>query len=386
MNKEIKTIAKPYQICTRCVMDTTDPNITFDENGFCNHCTQAIKKMKLPPYALSPKEKEKALNNLILEIIKSGKGKKYDCVIGLSGGVDSTYVAFLVKKLGLRPLAVHLDNNWNSQIAEQNINNICKTLEIEETRVNINWEEFKNLQLAFLRASTPDSEIPSDNCICALKWDMAKKHNIKYILTGANLSSESILPNEWSQGHLDDKYIKTIYKTFGNKKRLKIRIISYWEKLLYKKIYKINEIATLNYIDYDREKVKNIIKKELNWQDYGRKHGESIYTRIVQELILPYKFGYDKRKAHYSSQIVAGQITREEAINFLSEPLYINEQDKINDIRILCERLGITMDEFNKIFETTAKSIKNYKNANNTLIFKIIMFARFLKSKLIKKI
>ena len=372
----MSTSTKPYQICTRCVMDTTDPDIVFDENGVCNHCTNAIEYLKLPPYGLSPKEKETALDQLIENVKTAGKGKKYDCVIGLSGGVDSSYLAYLVKQWGLRPIAVHLDNHWNSEIAEQNISNICKTLGFEEKRVVINWEEFKDLQLAFLKASTPDSDIPTDNGIFAALWDTAKEHKIKYILAGYNASSESILPESWAQGYFDKTYIKALHKQFGTVKKLSFHILSNADLFINRQIHKIDLVPTLDYVLYDKEKAKELITKELKWEDYGRKHGESTYTRILQEYILPIKFGIDKRKAHFSSLIAAGQITREIALEKLSEPLYSSEEARQQDITTLCNKFGITREDFEKIMALPIKSIHDYPNESKTLQYKLFIIVR----------
>ena len=374
----MKEQSKSYQMCTRCVMDTTDPKIIFDENGYCNHCTDAIERLKQPPYGLSPEEKEKALQKLIEDIKAAGKGKEYDCVIGLSGGVDSSYVAYLVKQWGLRPLAIHLDNCWNAEIAEQNISNICKNLDIKEKRIVVDWEEFKDLQLAFLKASTPDSEIPSDNGIFAAIWDTAKEHNIKYILAGYNASSESITPKSWSQGYFDKTYIKALHKQFGTGKKLSSHILSTGELRVNMRIHKIKLIHTLDYVTYDKEQAKTIITKELGWKDYGRKHGESTYTRIFQEYILPVKFGFDKRKAHFSSLIVAGQMTRDEAIKKLSEPLYPDEQGMQQDIDVLCNKFEITKEDFEKIMALPIKSINDYPNESKTLSYKFWKIARYL--------
>ena len=367
-----------YQVCTRCVMDTSDPEIMFDNNGICNHCIRACERLKQPPYGLPLIEKNNSLNELLQKIKNSGKYNKYDCVIGLSGGVDSTYLAYLVKQWELHPIAVHLDNHWNSEIANQNIDNIITILKLDTKRIVINWEEFKDLQLAFLNASTPDLEIPSDNGIFSALWDTAIEYNIKYILAGYNLSSESILAKSWAQGYFDKTYINGIHKKFGKLNKLDFHILSTWDLIKNKRFNKINLIRTLDYVDYDKNIAKQIIKKELNWKDYGRKHGESTYTRIVQEYILPKKFNIDKRKAHLSSLIISGQITRDEAIRELSIPLYNNEQDIQSDINILCNKFEITKTEFEKIMKLPIRSINDYPNEKKTFQFMIIQFVRFL--------
>jgi len=368
-----------YRICTQCVMDTTDPDIVFDENGVCNHCKNAIEHLKQPPYGLPPKEKEKALHQLIEKVKKAGKGKKYDCVIGLSGGVDSSYVAYLVKQWGLKPIAIHLDNGWNSEESTRNIENICKILDIDLFTNVLDWNEFKDLQLAFLKASTPDSEIPTDNIIMETLYHTANKHGIKYILTGCNITSESILPKAWSQGHHDKKYITSIYKKYGSKKRLSIPIFSIYQKYLYSLFKGINLMDALDYIQYDKEQAKEYLKQRLNWQDYGRKHGESTYTRIFQEYILPHKFGYDKRRAHYSSLIAAGQLSKQDAMEMLKQPLYVNQLDLENDIIYLCNKFAINKDEFEKIMALPIKSINDYPNNSKTILYNLIGLLRMIR-------
>jgi N-acetyl sugar amidotransferase len=358
-------------------MDTTDPEIVFDSDGVCNHCTNAIERLKQSPYGLPPKEKEAALNQLIEDVKKAGKGKQYDCIIGLSGGVDSSYVAYLVKKWGLRPLAIHLDNGWNLELAVKNIENICKVLDIDLYTDILDWEEFKDLQLAFLKASTPDSEIPTDNLIISSLYQAAAKHGIKYILTGYNTASESILARAWSQGHFDKTYITAVYKQFGTlRRKLSFHILSTWEMLV-KRLCGTKLISTLDYITYNKEEAKIIMNEQFGWKDYGRKHGESNYTRIFQEYILPVKFGFDKRKAHFSSLIAAGQMTREEAIRRLSEPLYADEQSIQQDIDTLCRKFEITKNDFEKIMMLPVKSINNYKHMENTFKYRLYLIVRW---------
>jgi len=371
---------KTYQTCTQCVMDTTDPDIVFDDNGICNHCTAAIKRLEQPPYGLPPKEKEDALHQLIKEVKVAGKGKKYDCVIGLSGGVDSSYVAYLVKQWGLNPLAIHVDNGWNSEEGTKNIENICKILNIDMCTNVLDWEEFKDLQLAFLKASTPDSEIPTDNILCEILYRTANKYGIKHILSGCNVTSESILPKAWSQGHRDKTYIASVYKQFGEKKKLFIPTASIYQVIWNQRVKGIKWIDTLDYVQYDKEQAKEYLKQHLDWQDYGRKHGESIYTRIYQEYLLPHKFGYDKRRAHYSSLIAAGQLSRQEALEMLKQPLYVNQTDLENDIVYFCNKFDITKEEFEKIMALPIKSIHDYHNESKTFRHKLWNAARKIRN------
>ncbi|MEN6348206.1 MAG: N-acetyl sugar amidotransferase [Syntrophomonas sp.] len=365
-------MANKYQICSRCVMDTTDPDVQFDQNGICNHCSLSDDLFKNhKPYSLTLHEKDRELETLVEGIKLKAKNKPYDCIIGLSGGVDSSYVALKVKELGLRPLAVHLDNGWNSETSVKNIENICKILNIDLFTYVIDWEEFKDLQMSFLKASTPDSEIPSDHAIVSILYKLAKKNRLKYIIAGTNFSSESIMPKAWSQGHSDWRYIKGLQNQFGRHKLHSFPHRSLFEDTWNRFVIKIQFIELLNYLNYDKEKAKETIKSELKWKDYGRKHGESHYTRIFQEYILPAKFGYDKRRAHYSSLIMSGQMTRQQALTMLQEPLYLNNEVLEQDINYLVNKFGISRDEFQVIMNSPPKNYWDYDNYPETWYYQL---------------
>lgn len=359
-----------YRICSKCVMDTSDPNIEFYEDGSCNHCRSAGIKLEQSVQSLDLKARELLLEERLNEIKRIGVKSQYDCIIGLSGGVDSTYVAYLCKSFGLRPLAVHLDNGWNSELAVKNIENICKGLSIDLETVVLDWDEFKSIQLAFLRASTPDSEIPSDHAIVASLYGIAKKYGIKTIIAGYNVATESILPLEWSQGHFDWKYIKSICRLMGGGKIKSfphfglIPLLRFTVGLdLYRGIKLFN---ILDYIIFDKENAKILITEKLNWNNYGRKHGESTYTRVFQEMILPLKFGYDKRRAHFSSMIVAGQMTRSDALQSLEEPLYATQDAIDSDVDYLCAKFDISHEEFNKIMNSAPKRFGDFPSYKNS--------------------
>lgn len=347
---------RKYQICKNCIMDTSDPEIIFDENGVCNYCRnyKARKKLIVP----NTEEKSRHLQDMISFCKKKGKGKKYDCIIGISGGVDSTYVAYKVKELGLRPLAVHLDNGWDAELAVSNIHNVLKKLDIELYTYVLDWEEFRSLQVAFLKASTPDSEIPTDHAIGALLKDFAAKEDIP-LITGTNFSSESILPRVWSQGHMDWGYIKKVNNIFGTKKLKDFPHYSIYKRIYWNRIKALRMFELLDYIDYDKENAKKFLIEELGWRDYGGKHHESIYTKFFQAYILPTKFGFDKRRAHLSSLISAGQITREEALQEIKEPLY-DEKELQEHLVYVPKKLGLTRDDFEKIMNTPPKKYENF--------------------------
>lgn len=344
-----------YRICMRCLMDTTDPNIVFDENGVCNHCHDHDRLMKQK--VVTGKAGEEHLQKLVDEMKRDGRGKPYDCLIGVSGGVDSTYVAYLVKKMGLRPLAVHMDNGWDSELAVKNIEETLKRLGIDLHTEVLDWEEFKGLQVAFLKSSTPDSEIPSDHAIWAVLGDLADKLKVKYIVSGFNVRTETHLPRAWSQGHFDWKYIRSVNQLFG-RGRLKtfphIGFFTYYRRLLSHR-----RVDILNYIDFNKTEAMKILEQELGWRYYGGKHYESIYTRFYQGYILPTKFGYDKRRSHLSSLICSGETTRDAALKELDKPTYqptMQEEDR----EYVVKKLGLTDDEFESILNAPKKTFWDY--------------------------
>lgn len=345
-----------YQICKNCVMDTSDPEIKFDENGVCNYCRNYEERKN--SHVPKPGEKAKRLQEMIDFCRKKGKGKKYDCIIGVSGGVDSTYVAYKIKELGLRPLAIHLDNGWDAELAVSNIHNVLKHLDIELYTYVLDWEEFRSLQVAFLKASTPDSEIPTDHAISSLLKDFATKEDVPMIL-GTNYTSESILPRTWSQGHMDWGYIKKVNSLFGNHKLKDFPHYSVFKRIYWNRFKRLQIYSLLDYIEYDKEKAKKFLIDKLGWRDYGGKHHESIYTKFFQAYILPTKFGFDKRKAHLASLILAAQITREEALKELEKPLY-NEKELQEHLVYVPKKLGLSREEFEKIMNTPPRKYEEF--------------------------
>ena len=358
---------KKHQICKICVMDTSDPEIVFDKNGVCNYCGSYDERMKM--FTVKEEDKSRHLQDIIDLCKKKGKGKKHDCIIGVSGGVDSTYVAYKVKQLGLRPLAVHLDNGWDAELAVSNIHNVLKKLEIELHTHVLDWEEFRSLQVAFLKASTPDSEIPSDHAIVALIKSIAAKEDLP-LIWGVNFNSEAILPRAWSQGHMDWGYIKKVNRLFGTKKLKDFPHYSVYTRIYWNRIKGLRIFDLLNYIDYDKEKAKKFLIEELGWRDYGGKHHESIYTKFFQAYILPIKFGFDKRRAHLSSLILANQITREEALQELEKPLY-EEKALKEHLAYVPKKLGLTQEEFEEIMKTPPRLYEEFSPKLPKIIYKL---------------
>lgn len=356
---------REYQVCNQCVMDTTDPDITFDENGFCNHCTKAIKNLNEHIF-IDEVIKKQRLNEIIDEIKKNRKGEKYDCVIGLSGGVDSSYLAYLVvKEFNLRLLAIHIDNGWNSELAVNNIENIIKILNIDLYTHVIDWEEFKSLQIAFLKASVVDLEMLSDHAISVVIYKIAKENKIPYFLSGSNIVTESMMPMSWFyQYKLDSLNIRDIYKKYGENKKIKsFSFLNFYQYMNRSKLVK--QFALLNFIDYKKENAKKKIIEKLNWQDYGGKHLESNITKFYQNYILPQKFGIDKRKPHLSILICAGQITRNEALKELNKPLY-DPIELEKDIQYFIKKLELTENEFDKMMKAPRREHYDFRAFSKT--------------------
>ncbi|MBL8087269.1 MAG: N-acetyl sugar amidotransferase [Chthonomonas sp.] len=360
---------RPYQICTRCIMDTSDPLIEFNSAGICNHCRGYEHQKQTMVW--DEETRETRLQALVGAIRNSGKKHEFDCLIGVSGGVDSTYVAYQVKKLGLRPLAVHMDNGWNSELAVSNIKKTLDTLEIPLDTEVLDWEEFKDLQLAFLKASTPDSEIPTDHAITAVLMQRARQHGIKYVIMGSNVSSEAIMPSSWSNGIRDWKYIKSVHARFGTVPLRSFPRFTLLQFIFSRTVYGLRWVNILDSIDYDKARAMKVIEDELGWVYYGGKHYESIYTRFFQSYILPRKFGYDKRRAHLSTLVMSGTITREGALKAMEEPICeegLLRQDK----QYVIKKLGLTEAEFEELMARAPRTIADYPAYENTLLLRVL--------------
>jgi N-acetyl sugar amidotransferase len=355
--------SRTYQVCARCVMDTSDPEIEFDADGTCNHCKRAqnLLDTRLPIYQTGAYR----LDRIVAAMKAAGRGKKYDCITGVSGGADSTYAAYVLVKQGLRPLAVHFDNGWNSELAVKNIEQTLNVLGVDLYTHVVDWEEFRDLQLAFLRASVPDAEIPTDHGIWALLHSVAEKFGIRYVVSGTNINTESILPRSWTYYVTDWKYIRGIHRQFGTRPlktfpHASLARFAYWVLLR-----KIKGISILNSVPYTKSDVVATLERELGWRNYGGKHHESIYTRFFQSYILPNKFGIDKRKAHLSSLIVSGQMTRADAVRELEKPI----ADPVlvrEDLIYVAKKFGLTAEEFASLMAQPRRSYRDYPNDSET--------------------
>lgn len=375
-----------YQQCTHCILDTKDDaEIRFDDKGVCNYCNSYENN-----YVINkPSEMElaKQLESTLEEIRIAGIGKKYDCIMGLSGGVDSSYLAYKAGELGLRPLIVHFDNGWNSELAIQNIENIINKTGFDLYTYVVNWEEFRDLQLAYIKAGVLDWEIPTDHGFFATLYKQAHKNKIPFIITGHNHQTEAIMPKSMRWSKMDIANIKDIHNKFGKVPLKTFPMMGFFEYTYYQKFDKIQRINILELMPYDKVEAKKIITEAFGWRDYGGKHYESIFTRFYQGYVLREKFGYDKRKAHISNLICSGQMTREEGLAEIQKPSYDPAQLK-EDMDYVLKKLGLSGSEFETIMRTKPVSHAEFKSYETGLYQRHIRFMQFIQplSKIIKKI
>ena len=343
-------------ICSRCVMDTTDPDIRFDAAGVCNHCRDYERTARV----LATRQAHGSLAQLVDDIKSAGKDAEHDCVIGVSGGVDSSYVAHLSKDLGLRPLAAHLDNGWNTELAIQNIHNVVSRLGIDLLTHVIDWPEFRGLQLAYLRSSVVDIEVLTDHAITALLFQVARTEGIKYILSGNNSATESVMPPSWNYRKTDRRNLNAIVRAHGQGVTPRTMPTTSTTRLLIQHYaHGRRSIPLLDYVAYDKAAVRDVLERELGWRPYAGKHYESFFTRVYQSYILPSKFGIDKRRAHLSALVCAGQLDRDDALRELEAPPYDSETIE-DDLTYLVKKLGIDRTEFDRIMQLPPRSHDSY--------------------------
>ncbi len=335
-----------YQICKRCVMDTSDPAISFDAVGVCNHCNEFETVTRQHWF---PNEAGAARWQAIAaQIRRDGEGREYDCILGLSGGVDSSYLALKVHEWGLRPLVVHVDAGWNSELAVANVEKIIKHCNFDLHTHVVDWEEMRDLHLAYLRAGIANQDVPQDHVFFSSMYHFATRNGIRTILSGGNLATEGIFPKAWHGPAMDAVNLKAIHRRFGERPLRTYSTLSFFEYYVwFPFVKKMRTVRPLNYMPYDKDMAIAELERTCGWRSYGRKHGESLFTKLFQNHYLPAKFGYDKRRPHLASLIVSGQMTRIEALAKLSEPLYDPQELEI-DIAYFCKKLRITRAQFDE--------------------------------------
>ena len=349
------------RVCKRCVMnDSSDPTITFDENSYCNYCTNALAQINTTTY-FPGTEGALKLDFMLKEIKESEKNKEFDCVMGISGGLDSSYLAYLGHKWGLRILAVHIDDGFDTEISKSNIEKLVKACGIKLLTICPDTVQFNALTKAYMKAGVPNLAVPQDNVLLAFLYDTVRKYKIKYFLSGGNFALECILQRGNTYDAMDVVNIKDIHRRFGEQPIDKLQFITKYKRFYYNKlIIGIKELRPLNYLDYNREKAFEELYNFCGFKYYGRKHLENILTAFIQLYWLPKKFGVDKRTSHLSSMIISGQISRTEALKELEQPLY-DENLMQRYIEIIKDKLNISDDEFNHIMSAPTHQHTDYK-------------------------
>jgi len=353
---------RKYQVCSNCVMDTSDSYITFDADGLCDHCRTFFEKVK--PNWHTDERGERELRSIVEKIKDTGRGRDFDCIIGMSGGIDSSYLTYLAKeKFGLRPLVFHVDAGWNSQEAVNNIEKLVDGLGLDLYTEVIDWEEMKDLQLAFFKSGVSHIDSPQDNAFFATMYKFAKQYKVKYILTGGNQSTECVRnPVEWMYYQSDARQIKDIHAQFGTRALVNYPLTSIlWHKIYLPYIKGIKAVRPLDYGPYIKQDAMKLLMDKFGWQPYPQKHFESVFTRFYESYWLTKRFGYDVRRVQYSSLILTGQMTRDEALEKLKQSPY-NEKTIAYDLEYVANKLGVSVDELNSYLVLPKRTYRDYKS------------------------
>lgn len=358
------------RVCSRCVMDTTAVEITFDETGLCSFCQYVDREVKPILVRAMTGEGERILQGLVETIRRAGKSQPYDSLLGLSGGADSSYLAYMAVKMGLRPLFLHVNTGWNSPQSEQNVRKLVDSLGCDFEAVTVDQAEMMDLQLAFYKAGVKNCDIPQDHVFLAVLHKMAAAKGIKYILSGGNLATESILPRTWGYDAGDVAHLKAIHKKFGKLPLRRYPTLEMWERYIWFPFVRgIREVRPLNLVHYDKAAAVHELQEKFGWQEYGAKHYETVQTRFFQGYYLPTKFKIDKRKAHFSSLIVSGQMTREAALVELETDPYPSDALLQSDKATMAKRLGVSLPEWEAILAGPAREHSEF--ASQERLFQI---------------
>lgn len=353
---------RSYQICTNCVMDTSDAMISFDEAGVCDHCRNFWTSIR--PVWDTGERGRAELERVVEEIRRAGRGREHDCILGVSGGIDSSYLLYLAKEqLGLRPLVFHVDGGWNSGLAERNIERLVRSLGLDLLTVVIDWEEMRDLQLAFFKAGVPHIDTPQDHAFFATMYNFADKRGIRHILTGANYSTECIRnPLEWTYHATDLVQIRDIHSRFGTRPLKSFPTSNILRHKVYLRYVRgIRVVAPLNYVPYVKADAVRLLRERFGWEEYPQKHFESVFTRFFEGCWLPGKFGYDTRRVQFSSLILTGQMTRDEALDRLKRPP-CDEESAAADFALVAEKLRIPPSELEGYFNAPNRTFRDYKS------------------------
>ncbi len=367
-----------YQVCTKCVMDTSAMGINFDDDGVCNYCKEFLERSS---YVLNKDQQSQIseLHGFIKKVKADGKNKRYDCIIGVSGGVDSSWVLVQAVKLGLRPLAVHMDNGWNSELAQNNISNLVQNLKVDLYTHVIDWNEYRKLMQAFFDADVIDVELLYDNAMLAVNYEQAKKYGIKFILAGTNQSTEGMsMPPGWNWLKYDLKNIKSIARKFGDFKFKTYPGIGTLGFIWYRFFHKIEWVSFLDFFSYNKAVALDILQREYDYKPYPYKHYESIFTRFYQAYILPQKFSIDKRRLHLSTLVVTGQMNREDAIQQLEKIPYSSEREMNDDKNYFIKKMGWNSQVLQDYINSPEISHATYGSEKDTWDFCFKIYKKML--------
>jgi N-acetyl sugar amidotransferase len=373
-------LVRSYQICTRCIMDTSDPEITFNTLGQCNHCETALRM--LDHFSRIRADKSKTITEIVNEI-KLHPGKEgFHAIIGVSGGVDSSYLLHMLSKQNIKLLAVHVDAGWNSIEAVRNINTMVSTLNIDLETIVIDWEEMQSLQVAYLKSGVINQDVPQDHAFFSSLYKLARKFDIKYVVSGSNYATESILPQAWGQNAMDGRQLIQINKKYGLRKLRKYPVT--FLRDLYFHTYVLRSyrvVAPLNFVDYSKDTAMELLKKEYNWKDYGGKHKESRFTDYFQEIYLPDRFSIQKKRAHLSSLVVNGELSRESAIEVITSSK-LDGLDRANLQQFVATKLGMNVDELDKLVNFPYVDDRKFANEAylNVLITKLVRIRNVIRT------
>ena len=376
---------RSYQVCTNCVMDTSDFQIVFDASGVCDHCI-SFRNEVLPHWHTDQRGRAE-LERTVAQIKREGKGKDFDCILGMSGGVDSSYLTYVAKEeLGLRPLVFHVDAGWNSQEAVNNIEKLVDGLGLDLYTEVIDWEEMRDLQLAFFKAGVPHIDVPQDHAFFATMYNFASKYNIKYILTGANYATECVKnPLEWIYFGTDVRQIRDIHRKFGQRPLTSFPLSNILRHKVYLRYIRgIRVVMPLNFVPYVKQDAVKLLSEKFGWQTYPQKHFESRFTRFYEGYWLPTKFGFDTRKVQFSSLILTGQLTRAEALERLKRPPY-DEATIAHDFAYVATKLGIPITELEGYLHAPNKTYRDYASQHQLFAMGAAVMKAFGLEKAVKR-
>jgi len=372
-------MSRSYQVCTRCVMDTSARDIVFDTQGVCNYCTEFVRRRDHAQHSDAAR-RQAALNALLTRVKAAGRRKRYDCIVGVSGGVDSSWALVQTVRLGLRPLAVHMDNGWNTELAQSNIANLVRTLGVDLYTHVINWHEYRRLMQAFFDADVIDVELLYDNAMLAVNYRQAGQHGVRFILAGTNHATEGMrMPPGWNSLKFDKRNIKALARRFGAVRLETFPAIGTLGYVMYEIVRRIRWFSFLDYLEYNKFAALTVLEREFGYKPYPYKHYESIFTRFYQGWILPHKFGVDKRRLHLSALVASGQMTRDEALQGVGGLAYPSPAALEEDKQYFVKKMGWTQDDLAGYVARPGKPHSAYPSERPLWTFLVAFYRRFIE-------